>query len=234
MLMVTEKVVMKATNGLDPLFIVRAFASNDIGTAYGNELTFTTLEQPTVPVVSTAPVTDITQTTAVSGGNVTSEGGDLVFAKGVCWNTSPNPTVSGPHTMDGGGLGSYESDLTGLAPATLYYVRAYATNNIGTAYGEELTFTTLDVTLPTVITATVTNITQTTATSGGNVTSDGGDFVSARGVCWDLSPNPTITDHTTDGSGTGQKGLTGLTLDTLYYIRICHNNPALLITKHLA
>jgi len=96
-----------------------------------------------LPEVTTTAVTDITPTSAKSGGNVTSDGGAAVTARGVCWNTTGGPTLSDSHTTNGSGLGSFPSQLTGLTPNTKYYVRAYATNSVGTAYGNELTFTTL-------------------------------------------------------------------------------------------
>jgi hypothetical protein len=204
------------------LYYVRSYATNSVGTAYGNELTFTTLPNLTLPTVTTTPVTNIAQTTATSGGNVTSDGGTTVTVRGVCWNTSPGPTTANSYTTDGSGTGTFVSNLTGLTPNTLYYVRAYATNSIGTSYGNEVTFTTLTLTPPAVTTAAVTNITQTTATSGGTVISDGGASVTARGVCWNISSNPTTANsHTTDGSGTGSfvSNLTGLTPNTLYYVR---------------
>ena len=207
-------------------YYIRAYATNSIGTAYGSELTFTTLSL-SMPAVTTTPATNITQTTVTSGGNVTSDGGATVTARGVCWSTSSNPTTAGSHTTDGSGIGTFISNLTGLTPNTPYYIRAYATNSLGTAYGNELTFTTLGLALATVTTTPATNITQTTATSGGNVTSDGGATVTARGVCWSTSSNPTIAgSHTTDGSGTGTfvSNLTGLTLNTPYYIRAYATN----------
>ncbi len=97
----------------------------------------------TIPTVSTSPVIDITPSTATSGGNVTADGGAPVTARGVCWSTTPTPTTAGSHTTDGSGIGSFVSNLTGLTPNTPYYVRAYATNSVGTAYGDELNFTTL-------------------------------------------------------------------------------------------
>jgi uncharacterized protein (TIGR02145 family) len=207
-------------------YYIRAYATNSVGTAYGEELTFTTLAAE-LPTVTTTPASNISQTTATSGGNVTSDGGDFVTAKGVCWSISPNPTTAGSHTSDGGGNGSFESYLSGLTPNTPYYIRAYATNSAGTAYGDELTFTTLSATMPTVTTSPVTDITNTTATGGGNVTSDGGVPVTERGVCWSNLQNPTTSDsHTTDGSGTGTfiSYLTDLTPDTLYYVRAYATN----------
>ena len=196
---------------------VRAYATNCMGTSYGSEFLFTTL---TLPTVTTAAITNITQTTATSGGNVTSDGGATITARGVCWSTSPAPVATGSHTTDAGTTGSYTSNLTGLVAGTLYYIRAYATNSVGTSYGNELTFTTLS--LPTVTTAAVTNIAQTTATGGGNVTYDGGTTVTFRGVCWSTTSNPTTSNSiTTDGNGTGTftSSLTGLGANTLYHVR---------------
>ena len=99
----------------------------------------------TVPEVTTDAVSDIRLTAAICGGNVTGTGGGNVTAKGVCWSTSPNPTVDGQHTTDGDGIGLFASELIGLEQGTTYYVRAYATNFAGTGYGEELSFTTLAV-----------------------------------------------------------------------------------------
>ena len=96
-----------------------------------------------VPVVSTRVVDSITSTAARSGGMVTSDGGENVTARGVCWSLSPNPTLADPHTVDGSGEGSYTSSLKNLLPGKKYYVRAYATNNAGTAYGEQMEFRTL-------------------------------------------------------------------------------------------
>jgi hypothetical protein len=210
------------------LYYLRAYATNSAGTAYGNEYTFTTLSNITPPTVTTAAVTTITQTTATSGGNVTATGGAAVTARGVCWSTTTTPVITGNHTTDGTGTGSFVSNITGLTAGTLYYVRAYATNSAGTSYGNQLSFTTLPViNPPTVTTAVVTNITQTTATSGGNVTSDGGAAVTARGVCWSTTTTPVITgNHTTDGTGTGSfvSNITGLTAGTLYYVRAYATN----------
>ena len=209
---------------------VRAYATNSAGTSYGNQQTFTTLQDPVLPTVTTDDATNITQTTATDGGNVVSDGGATVTVRGVCWSTAPNPTTANSYTADGSGTGTFVSNLTGLIPNTPYYVRAYATNNVGTAYGNEISFTTLsNITLPTVTTDDATDITQTTATSGGNVTSDGGGTVTVRGVCWSTTSNPTLSDsHTTDGSGTGTfvSSITGLTANTQYYVRAYATNSA--------
>lgn len=111
---------------------------NSDGTTNGSDKTFT----PGAAAVTTTAATAITATTATSGGNVTSDGGSTVTARGICWSTSANPTVSGSHTTDGAGLGTFISSLTGLSPNTVYHIRAYATNGNGTYYGEDLQFAT--------------------------------------------------------------------------------------------
>ncbi len=135
--------------GLSPgsTYYVRVYATNPAGTAYSNTINFTTPLDITIPEVTTTEVTGITYNTAVCGGSVISNGGAAVTAKGVCWNTSPEPTLINPYTTDGTGTGAYISNITGLAPGTKYYVRAYATNSIGTAYGEEKSFTTFEESL---------------------------------------------------------------------------------------
>lgn len=94
------------------------------------------------PVVTTKDVTNVTSSSATCGGNVISDGDLTVTARGVCWNTSGNPTISDSHTFDDGGTGSFYSSLTGLTNRTTYYVRAYATNSKGTNYGAQKSFTT--------------------------------------------------------------------------------------------
>ena len=213
-------------------YYVRAYATNKEGTAYGEEVSFTTLQENVVvkPMVTTLEIAGLSQTTAVAGGNVTSDGGAEVTARGVCWSTSQEPTVEGEHTTDGAGTGEYQSNLSGLTANTTYYVRAYATNIEGTAYGEEISFTTLEehiVVEPTVVTVSVSEVTETTAVTGGNVTSDGGGEVSARGVCWSTSQEPTVEgSHTTDGTGTGEfvSNLTDLNDNTTYYVRAYATN----------
>jgi len=95
-----------------------------------------------VPVLTTAAISEITETTAQCGGTITSDGGATVTARGVCWSTNPIPTVANNKTDDGVGAGSFISSIAGLTGNTLYYVRAYATNSAGTGYGGAMSFTT--------------------------------------------------------------------------------------------
>jgi uncharacterized protein (TIGR02145 family) len=206
---------------------VRAFATNSAGTAYGNDITVTTLA--VVPSLTTTAASNIDQTTASSGGNITSNGGAAVTARGVCWSTTTEPVATGSHTSDGSGSGTFTSSITGLTSGTRYYVRAYATNSIGTAYGNEISFTSGSVVVPTVTTAAISSPGIATAVSGGNVTSAGGGTITARGICWGTSANPTIAgSFSSDGTGTGAftSNLTGLTAGTLYYVRAYATNSA--------
>lgn len=98
---------------------------------------------PQLPILTTDAVTGITSNSAVSGGNITSDGGDAITARGVCWNTTGNPSIADFITTNGTGSGIFTSNLGGLTPGTPYYIRAYATNSGGTAYGNEVTFTTV-------------------------------------------------------------------------------------------
>ncbi len=131
-------------NQLTPgtLYYVRAYATNSSGTAYGNQITFSSL--PIIPNITTVTFSQISGNSGNSGGTIVSNGGATITAKGVCWSTSPNPTIAlTTKTNDGSDSSNFSSTISGLSPVTTYYIRAYATNSVGTAYGQELTFTTL-------------------------------------------------------------------------------------------
>jgi len=205
-------------------FYVRAYATNSVGTSYGTQQIFTTNGYATV---ITNAVSAITSSTATCGGNINFDGGTTVTARGICWSTSLTPTISNSKTSDGTGTGSFTSSLTGLAANTTYYVRAYATNSVGTSYGSQLNFTTTAISLPTITTTFISSITTTTASSGGTINSDGGATVTARGVCWSTNSNPTISNiNTSDGTGVGTftSSISGLTANTTYYVRAYATN----------
>ncbi len=180
------------------------------------------------PSVTTTTPTFVSTTFATSGGNISTDGGASVTARGVVWNTDGMPTTSDSKTDDGTGVGSFISYVNGMTPGETYYLRAYATNDAGTAYGNEVSFTTLDsTTVPMLTTTTPTNILTKTAESGGTVTAWGGDTVIVRGVCWNNSGNPMVTDNKTEnGSGIGsyKSILYDLTPNTTYYVRAYATN----------
>jgi hypothetical protein len=103
----------------------------------------TPLKTEQIPVLTTSVLSDISQTSAKSGGNITNDGGATVTSRGICWSTGQTPTISDNKTTDGTGAGSFTSAITGLTPNTTYNLRAYATNNTGTGYGSIVSFTTL-------------------------------------------------------------------------------------------
>ena len=188
---------------------------------------FTGCKKSTIPELTTMAISEVGLTSAVSGGTIITDGGEEITAKGVCWSTSTNPTVADSKTSDGKGSANFTSNIVGLSEGTTYYVRAYATNEVGTAYGNELSFTTGKVTSAVLTTTEVSNVTSTSAVAGGNITDDGGGSITARGVCWGTSPNPTV-NKTTDGTGKGTftSNITGLEDGTVYYYRAYATNSS--------
>jgi uncharacterized protein (TIGR02145 family) len=130
-------------SGLSPntTYYLRAYATNNAGTSYGTELSFNT-SPVTAPSVTTGTVSNVTLTSAVASGNVTSDNGAAVTVRGVCWNTTGNPTTANSTATSGSGTGSFTVTMPGLTAGTTYYVKAYATNSSGTGYGSQVIFTT--------------------------------------------------------------------------------------------
>jgi hypothetical protein len=143
-------------------------------------------ENPLVPTVTTNAISSVTITTASSGGNVTSDGGAPVTARGVCYSTFPYPTIVNATTSNGTGIGSFTTNITGLISGTTYYVRAYATNSAGTSYGNEVSFTTLDACY-------------------GVAAPSGYGIVSSSGKCW-LDRNLGATQVATSSTDTASYG----------------------------
>jgi hypothetical protein len=98
---------------------------------------------PFQPAIISTGVSAITSESAVCGGHVYNGGGISVDSRGICWGTTPNPTIADLHTSAGTGTGAFTAAVTGLSPGTLYHFRAYAINDVGTSYGNDLAFTTV-------------------------------------------------------------------------------------------
>lgn len=164
-------------------------------------------------------ITSNTSTTATCKSTITFNGGSDIIDRGVCWSTSPKPTISDSKISNGTGLGSFVTTLTELLGKNVYYVRAYAINADTIKYSNQLTI----ITGLSVRTNVITDLTYSTATSGGYIQAVNDIEITERGVCWSTSPVPTIAnDRTYDGTGTGEftSNLIGLTGGTKYYVRM--------------
>jgi hypothetical protein len=182
-----------------------------------NNLTFT------IPILSTTAITDVTISSANTGGEVVDNGDAEIFEKGLCWDTAVSPDISKNFTSQGIGNASFITSLSGLNSNETYYVRTYATNTVGTGYGNEINFTTLPV-----LSTNVGLGSSDGFSSGGNIIEGGGEIITARGIAYSTNTNPTINDSiTSDGTGTGSfvSTVTGLsTPNTKYYIRAYATN----------
>jgi hypothetical protein len=228
---------ISAITGLNALttYYVRAYATNSIGTSYGNEIVIKTLAN--LPTVTTKAITNIASTYATTGGDVTNDGGAVVTARGVVWSTSSGPTTSltTKYTDAGTGIGSFTNTITGLTVGQRYYVRAFATNSTGTAYGNEQVFTS-QVVVPTLSNLLVSNITSSSINVTGTVNTDGGGTITDYGIVYGTSQNPTTLTGTKGSVGTSTNGLTtnipiakvisGLNRVTTYYVRAYAINSA--------
>jgi hypothetical protein len=216
------------TNGTT--YYIRAFAVNSVGTSYGSQQTFTTIAY-TAPTLTTTAASSISYTSATSGGNVSANGGTSITSYGICWSTSSGPTtaLSTKTTANASVSGAFSDNLTGLTAGTTYYVRAYATNSVGTSYGSEVSFSTTALAVPTLTTTAASSITSSTATSGGTVSSNGGSTITSYGICWSTSTGPTTASSTktttnTSISGAFSENITGLSPLTTYYVRAYATN----------
>jgi hypothetical protein len=217
---ITSEVLVSATiSGLlsGTTYHFRIKAQSTEGTAYSDDMTFTTLKS--LPQLTTAAIGSVPGATVTSGGNITHDGGSPIIDRGVCWSTNPSPTTSNYSTSSGTGVGTYTSNINGLSIGSTYYVRAYATNELGTAYGNQLSF--LNAAVPTVTTSSVSDINGTSAKAGGAVTNNGGSAVTGQGLCWSTSPNPTIVNSKTTSF---TDAMSGLSLNTVYYVRAYATN----------
>jgi hypothetical protein len=187
-------------------YYVRGYATNYFGTGYGQELEMVTLD-PGLPSVQTYIPVGIGSAVATGRGEVHSDHGSPLIEQGMVWSTSSEPTISlSTKTIANAGIGKFNSTLTELSPSTVYYVRAYATNELGTAYGNEVTFTTPAANKLTVITTFDIlvgygegpfgggNIRWIIIDARGSIPDDGGSLVTSRGLAWGTSSS-SITNY---------------------------------------
>lgn len=170
----------------------RAFTTTAQGTFYGANISFNTTGA-VLPTVSTQAVTDISQETATGNGTLVDPGSQVLLEQGIVWSTSPNPTIADFSAV--GPLSTpFAVPMSGLNPNTQYYVKAYAAVNTGTAYGNEVSFTTLQVVgvPPTIVTGSVQMVMYDSATVEGNVLQEGTEPVTEKGIVWATTPNPEI------------------------------------------
>jgi len=187
----------------------------------------------TKPVIETGTVSNINIVTAASGGSISSEGSSEVTQRGVCWNKTANPTIKDSLTKDAAGTGEFSSILTGLKPNTTYYVRAYATNKSGTAYGLQVIYKTPEGKIQ-VITNSVTNIFANSCISRGSIVQNYGELPCKFGVCWSKVVDPTIdlVTKTVDSlslninSTSFESSILNLEPSTTYFIRAYASNAA--------
>ena len=201
-------------------YYFRAYVTNKIGTSYGVELSFTTLDG--MPTVSTTEIKNIGISTSKAIGKITDDGGETILAYGFVYSTSQNPTISGDKVVVTEKTDNiFEGTLSGLTNFTKYYVKAYVTNSAGTAYGSELSFTTLDGT-PTVETTEIKDIEVNKAKAVGKIKGDGGD-VSEYGFVYSTEKNPTIKSNklvvTENTDNVFEGAILNLKRVTKYYVK---------------
>ena len=208
-------------------YYVRAYATNTAGTSYGNEFTFTTLA-PVMPTVVTGEVSSISLNSAFCSGTITDNGGATITEAGICWATTAMPTIDSSHATAAADATEFTLQMTALNPSSHYYVRAYAMNSKGIAYGEQREFNTPALPFASVVTAPTSQITRRTAVCGGEVVDDAGLEVTARGICYGITENPSLYNGTQKSHGMGMGAwadtLRNLTPATTYYVRAFATN----------
>ncbi len=204
-------------------YYVRAYAYQGSQVVYGSEQYFRTYEKGQ-PIAALTDVNNVTINSAQFTGRLVAEGGSAVTEMGVCYGTSPAPTVSNSKVVaDGTALGIYQMDVSGLADGTKYYARFYAVNSTGTAYSHaELSFTTIE-NFPVCGLPVLSNAGETSIDVKAKATQSGQRTILSWGVCWSTSQNPTIANNKVQlstASGGEQTGtITGLSESMTIYVR---------------
>ena len=211
-------------------YAYQAFAKNGETEYTGGVVTFTTGVSVVLPTVTTGQVTNVAVTTATASGTVASTGNGNITAYGIAYSTTDGFEGNDGTQVPGSNLneGAFTVSLTGLTGTTTYYVRAYATNEAGTAYGEQVSFTTeTPFEAPTVTTGAAEATSASTATGHVTLTAAGTGPVTEIGLCWGLAENPTISPTAVNfAAASGQEvgveytvDIEGLGAETTYYVR---------------
>jgi hypothetical protein len=210
-------------------YYYKAYAKNKYGTAYGELKNFTTGDY-LLPTLTTDSLGNITLTSVKLYGNITDDGETPILKRGFCISTNPTPTTTDSTFNTGNGMGLFDLVVIKLKAGTKYNVRAFATNAMGTSYGKEISFSTLDYKLPTIQTNSVTDIGLNVATLSGNVKDLGRGELKERGIVLSKSQNPTIDDMKFKSSvtdlGEYKIVVTKLEVNTKYYARAYTQNEA--------
>lgn len=212
------------------IYYIRAYATNAVGTSYGEEvvLDFTAV----MPVVNTSAVTakNIGAGTATFNGTIVSVGDPSYTERGFVYALTHSPTIDDTKKVASGtGTGTFSANVTGLSVNKIYYIRAYATNVEGTVYGTEV-LADFSAIMPVVNTSAVTarNIGAGSATFNGTIVSIGDPEYTERGFAYGITHNPTIdgTKKVVSGNGTGafSANVTGLAMNNIYYVRAYAKN----------
>lgn len=181
-----------------------------------------------IPILKTLAVTNGAANSLKSGGEIISDGGSPIKTRGVCWSSVQMPTTAYADSLteDGSGTGTFNSLINNLKPGKTYNIRAYATNEAGIGYGNQLSAA-IDPVKPTLTTLPITIVSESSVASGGDISSDGGAIVISKGCCWNSKPNPTILNNiTSDGFGSSSftSTISNLNPDSTYYLRAYAKN----------
>jgi uncharacterized protein (TIGR02145 family) len=210
-------------------YFVRAYARNKYGLAYGNEVRFTTSDEvfTVLPRVVTKNITELRSSSVITGGMIDFEGTPKFTKNGICWGINPAPTINDNVLFDSTNSLNFSLTLKGLESSTSYHVRAFAVNEGGTGYGNEVSFTTLREGSAVVNLTNISNVDMSGVSCEGIVLHDDNVEVTVRGVCWSTNSDPLISNDTTvtgRGLGVFSVRITGLFQGTPYYIRAYATN----------
>ncbi|MDO9152913.1 MAG: LamG-like jellyroll fold domain-containing protein [Paludibacter sp.] len=208
-------------------YYVRAYATNTAGTSYSPQVSFTSLAAPTLPILTTNPNTNLKYNAVTFNGTLTNLGSVSVSEYGFCYANTQNPTLINNKLVSGinaNAIGSFTVNATNLTQNTTYYVRAFATNSVGTAYGAQVTFTTPAIINPSLTFGSASSITYKSANVSGNITIQGDLPITEYGFCLsNIETIPTVSNtkkiSTNLNNGAFSAQLIDLLQNTKYYIR---------------